>query len=94
MVAPSRLALFAAFALACGTERDVPAPAQTTQLPEGVAAQVGSDDIPTQLVRDVARAQGVSLAQARERAYRAVGAISWPGMQFRTDIASAAAKLP
>jgi phosphoribosylamine--glycine ligase len=38
--------------------------------------------------------RGDTLAQARERAYRAVGAISWPGMQFRTDIASAAAKLP
>ena len=31
---------------------------------------------------------GASVAEARERAYRAVAAVSWPGMQFRTDIAS------
>jgi len=35
--------------------------------------------------------RGATLAQARERAYAAVGAISWPGMQFRSDIASSAA---
>jgi phosphoribosylamine--glycine ligase len=34
---------------------------------------------------------GVSLAAARERAYRGVSAIHWPGMQVRTDIAAAAA---
>ena len=32
-----------------------------------------------------------SFAEARERAYRAVAEISWPGMQFRTDIAGTAA---
>lgn len=32
-------------------------------------------------------AVGSSLARARERAYRAVERISWPGMQFRRDIA-------
>ncbi len=32
-------------------------------------------------------ALGSSLAEARERAYRAVDRISWPGMQFRRDIA-------
>ncbi len=32
---------------------------------------------------------GPDLATARERAYRASDAISWPGMQFRTDIAQA-----
>jgi phosphoribosylamine--glycine ligase len=31
---------------------------------------------------------GASVAEARERAYGAVAAVSWPGMQFRTDIAS------
>jgi phosphoribosylamine--glycine ligase len=31
-------------------------------------------------------AVGASLAEARERAYRAVGRISWPGMQYRRDI--------
>jgi len=29
---------------------------------------------------------GASIAQARERAYEAVSAVNWPGMQFRTDI--------
>jgi phosphoribosylamine--glycine ligase len=33
-------------------------------------------------------AVGSSLAEARERAYRAVERISWPGMQFRRDIAA------
>jgi phosphoribosylamine---glycine ligase len=32
-----------------------------------------------------------SIGEARRRAYRGVAAISWPGMQVRTDIASAAA---
>ena len=32
-----------------------------------------------------------SLAEARERAYEAVGKISFEGMQYRTDIARAAA---
>ena len=36
-------------------------------------------------------AVGSTLAVARERAYRAVRAISWPGMQYRDDIARAAA---
>ncbi|HLE95494.1 MAG TPA: phosphoribosylamine--glycine ligase [Acidimicrobiia bacterium] len=30
---------------------------------------------------------GASIAQARERAYEAVSAVSWPGMQYRSDIA-------
>jgi len=34
--------------------------------------------------------QGPDLATARERAYAAVGHISWPGMHHRSDIASAA----
>jgi len=34
--------------------------------------------------------QGTDLASARERAYNAVGRISWPGMHHRNDIASAA----
>src|SRR6478609_8753945 len=34
--------------------------------------------------------QGPDLTSARERAYRAVGHIGWPGMHHRNDIASAA----
>ncbi|HEU5113426.1 MAG TPA: phosphoribosylamine--glycine ligase [Acidimicrobiia bacterium] len=30
---------------------------------------------------------GSSVSEARAKAYEAVGAVSWPGMQFRTDIA-------
>ena len=33
---------------------------------------------------------GATIAEARQRAYDALGRISWPGMQFRTDIAGAA----
>ena len=33
-------------------------------------------------------AVGSTLEQARERAYEAVAKISWPGMQYRSDIAS------
>ena len=36
-------------------------------------------------------ARAPTIAAARERAYEGVGRISWPGMQFRTDIAAAAA---
>ncbi|MGH9035890.1 MAG: phosphoribosylglycinamide synthetase C domain-containing protein, partial [Acidimicrobiia bacterium] len=32
-------------------------------------------------------AVAAGLSEARERAYRAVGRISWPGLQFRRDIA-------
>jgi phosphoribosylamine--glycine ligase len=35
-------------------------------------------------------ALGGTIAEARERAYAAAGRISWPGMQYRTDIAAAA----
>ncbi len=35
-----------------------------------------------------------SVAEARERAYRGVAAISWPGVQVRTDIAEVAAAGP
>jgi phosphoribosylamine-glycine ligase len=31
-----------------------------------------------------------SLGEARARAYQAVGRISWPGIQYRKDIAEAA----
>jgi phosphoribosylamine--glycine ligase len=34
--------------------------------------------------------QGADLAEARQRAYEAVGRIAWPGMHHRTDIASRA----
>jgi phosphoribosylamine--glycine ligase len=37
-------------------------------------------------------ATGATLADARRRAYEGVAAISWPGMQVRTDIAREAAK--
>jgi phosphoribosylamine---glycine ligase len=33
-------------------------------------------------------ATGVDVQTARKRAYDAVGRISWPGMQFRGDIAA------
>jgi len=33
--------------------------------------------------------RGADPAQARDRAYEAIGHISWPGMHHRTDIASA-----
>jgi len=31
---------------------------------------------------------GASVSEAREKAYEAVELVSWPGMQFRTDIAA------
>jgi phosphoribosylamine--glycine ligase len=39
-------------------------------------------------------ATGADLAEARARAYEAVARISWPGMQFRADIAREAASAP
>jgi phosphoribosylamine--glycine ligase len=39
-------------------------------------------------------ALGATIAEARQRAYRGVSAISWPGMQVRSDIAGAAADAP
>jgi phosphoribosylamine--glycine ligase len=39
-------------------------------------------------------ALGADLAEARARAYDAAGRISWPGMQYRRDIAAAAAAHP
>lgn len=58
----------------------------------GVAAGV-----PTGLVTAGGRVIGVGssgpdLAAARRSAYEAVPAISWPGMQYRSDIAAAAAR--
>ncbi|MEZ5239997.1 MAG: phosphoribosylglycinamide synthetase C domain-containing protein [Microthrixaceae bacterium] len=38
--------------------------------------------------------RGADLAEARDRAMRAVEAVSWPGMQHRSDIALAAASGP
>lgn len=35
--------------------------------------------------------RGATLAEARERAYAAAGRITWPGVQYRTDIAEVAA---
>jgi len=32
--------------------------------------------------------QGSTVGEARRRAYEAVSMISWPGMQYRTDIAA------
>ena len=43
------------------------------------------------LLVDAATALGTTLADARARAYDAAGRISWPGMQYRRDIAAAAA---
>ena len=39
-------------------------------------------------------ATGADLAEARARAYAAVAKISWPGMQYRADIAREAANAP
>jgi len=39
-------------------------------------------------------ATGTDLAEARARAYAAVAKISWPGMQYRADIAREAANAP
>jgi phosphoribosylamine--glycine ligase len=39
-------------------------------------------------------ALGATLGDARARAYEAAGRISWPGMQYRRDIAAAAAAIP
>jgi phosphoribosylamine--glycine ligase len=36
-------------------------------------------------------AMGASLAEARDRAYTAVSHVTWPGMQYRSDIARIAA---
>ena len=36
-------------------------------------------------------AMGPTLEGARRRAYAAVPAVTWPGVQFRTDIAAGAA---
>jgi phosphoribosylamine--glycine ligase len=59
-------------------------------------AGVGSDDAGRLVtaggrVLDVT-ATGVTIAEARERAYGAVSRIRWPGMHHRTDIAADAAK--
>jgi phosphoribosylamine--glycine ligase len=64
------------------------------------AAGVGPGPEPGQLVTAGGRVLNVTalestIAAARERAYEAVKAISWPGMQYRTDIAlEAASKEP
>jgi phosphoribosylamine--glycine ligase len=39
-------------------------------------------------------ATGPTIAHARTRAYAAVEQISWPGMQYRTDIAAEAVSAP
>ena len=37
-------------------------------------------------------ALGETIAGARDAAYEAIAHVSWPGMQYRTDIAQMAAK--
>lgn len=54
----------ALFAVACGSTSTVP---ESSSLPEGIAARVGDDDISTEMVIRVARAQGLSKEEARER---------------------------
>jgi phosphoribosylamine--glycine ligase len=39
-------------------------------------------------------ALGATLSEARARAYEAAGSITWPGVHFRRDIATEAAKVP
>jgi phosphoribosylamine--glycine ligase len=60
--------------------------AGVTQNPQGEFVTAGGR------VLDVT-AVGSTLEQARERAYEAVAKISWPGMQYRSDIAQLASEL-
>ena len=58
----------------------------------GVAAGERAGELVTaggRVLNVIARAP--TIVAARARAYEGVGCISWPGMQFRTDIAAAAA---
>ena len=56
-------------ALACSATSGAPAPAsQRARLPSGIAARVGSDEVALATVARIARAQGVPLALARDRA--------------------------
>ena len=56
-------------ALACSANGGAPAPSlQHTHLPVGVAAQVNSEPIALSTVSRIARAQGISLQLARDRA--------------------------
>jgi phosphoribosylamine--glycine ligase len=58
----------------------------------GSAADPSTDDVVTDGGRVLGvTALGGTLEEARTRAYDAVGAITWPGMHHRTDIARRAA---
>ncbi len=58
----------------------------------GTAVDPGTGDVVTAGGRVLGvTALGDTLAEARARAYAGVGAIGWPGMQYRTDIAREAA---
>ncbi|NLD75174.1 MAG: phosphoribosylamine--glycine ligase [Acidimicrobiales bacterium] len=60
-----------------------------TLLAAGVGADAGGDLVTAggRVLNVIGR--GADPAQARDRAYEAIGHISWPGMHHRTDIASA-----
>ncbi|HEY1533923.1 MAG TPA: peptidyl-prolyl cis-trans isomerase [Polyangiaceae bacterium] len=64
-----RLRVWCASVLVCSCHGGAPSPAaQRARLPEGVAAKVGSEEVALATVARIARAQGVSLTQARDRA--------------------------
>ena len=53
--------------IACSQATSVAPPLNHAQLPSGVVARVGADEISLETVQRVARAQGVALSVARER---------------------------
>jgi phosphoribosylamine--glycine ligase len=73
--------------------------AEAAVLDDVVIFQAGTtrdgDDLRTAGGRVLAvTAVAPTIAAARSRAYEAVGHISWPGMQHRTDIAAAPTETP
>jgi phosphoribosylamine--glycine ligase len=91
----------AAVAVVCASE-DYPASPRTGDPVEGLEAasdvdgvtvfRAGVGEVDGRLVTAGGRVltvtgQGATVAEARDRAYAAVGMISWPGMHHRTDIA-------
>ncbi len=91
----------AAVAVVCASE-DYPASPRTGDPIEGLEAasdvdgvtvfRAGVGEVDGRLVTAGGRVltvtgQGATVAEARDRAYAAVGMISWPGMHHRTDIA-------
>ncbi len=63
---PRRVLFLALVVFGCGETRRPPEPARAA-LPAGVAAVVGDQQVTLRSVENIARTQGVSLAEARER---------------------------